>query len=178
MTDPPIFGLIAEFEEPAALTRAAARAYESGYRRMDAHSPFPIEGLADVLGFRRTRLPLIVLVAGLLGCITGFLLQYYIAVVDYPINVGGRPLNSWPSFVIVSFELTILFAAFGAVFGMLGLNKLPMPYHPVFNVERFALATRDRFFLCIEGTDPRFDRTETETFLRSLNPIGVYEVEP
>lgn len=178
MADPAIFGLMAEFENPAALKRAAEQAYESGYRRMDAHSPFPVEGLADALGFRRTRLPLIVLIAGILGCVTGFWLQYYISVVDYPVNVGGRPLASWPSFVIVSFELTILFAAFGAVFGMLGLNKLPMPYHPVFNVERFALATRDRFFLCIEGADPRFDRSATESFLRSLDPVGVYEVEP
>ncbi len=144
---------------------------------MDAYSPFPIEGLAEALGFRRTRIPLVVFLGGLVGCLGGFFLQYWVSAVDYPLNVGGRPLFSWPAFIPVTFELTILVAAFAAVLGMLGLNGLPMPYHPLFHVERFALASRDRFFLCIEADDPRFDRGETWKFLESLTPHGVFEVE-
>ena len=174
---PPIYGLLAEFDDANALVAATRRAYESGYRRMDAYSPFPMEELSDALGFRKTRLPLVVLIGGILGGTTGFLMQYYTAVIDYPINVGGRPLNSWPAFVPVTFEMTILGAALFAVLGMLALNGLPMPYHPVFNVPSFALATRDRFFLCIEATDPRFDREQTKEFLRSLQPRAVSEVE-
>ena len=120
---------------------------------MDAYSPFPVDGLAEAIGFSRTRVPLIVLIGGLIGCVGGFYLQYWVAVIDYPINIGGRPLNSWPSFIPVTFELTILIASLFAFFGVLALNRLPMPYHPVFNVERFELASRNRFFLCIEAVD-------------------------
>jgi hypothetical protein len=173
----PLYGLMAEFTGPDELLQAANAAYEAGYRCMDAYSPLPIHGLARALGFRHTRVPLIVLIGGLAGCVGGFYLQYWISAVDYPINVGGRPFNSWPSFVPVTFELTILIAAFAALLGMLALNGLPMPYHPVFNVERFALATRDRFFLCIEAVDPKFDRDATRAFLESLRPSTVNAVE-
>ena len=143
---------------------------------MDAYSPFPVEGLAEAIGFHHTRVPLIVLIGGILGCVGGFFLQYWVAVIDYPINIGGRPLNSWPSFIPVTFELTILLAALFAFFGVLALNGLPMPYHPVFNVERFVNASRNRFFLCIESKDPLFDKEATARFLESLESRGVFEV--
>ncbi|HJY81577.1 MAG TPA: DUF3341 domain-containing protein, partial [Candidatus Binatia bacterium] len=167
---PPIYGLMAEFTTPEELLAAVHRAREGGYRHMDAYTPFPVEGLAEALGFQHTRLPLIVLIGGIVGAIGGCLLQYYVAVVDFPLNVGGRPLHSWPSFLPVTFETTILVAAFSAVLGMLALNGLPMPYHPVFHVPRFALATRDRFFLCIEATDPKFERDGTRRFLERSQP--------
>jgi hypothetical protein len=173
-----MYGLLAEFEEPEALLEAAGRAYQEGYRKLDAYSPFPLEGLAEAIGVRRTRVSLIVLIGGILGCVTGFGLQYWISVIDYPLNVGGRPYNSWPSFIPVTFELTVLFAATAAVVGMLALNGLPMPYHPVFNVPRFALASRDRFFLCIESADAKFDAAATRQFLESLHAHEVSEVEP
>ena len=167
---------MAEFATPEALLEAARRSYAEGYRRMDGYSPFPVDGLSDALGFRRNRLPLIVLIGGILGCVGRFYLQYWISAVDYPINVGGRPFNSWPAFVPVTFELTTLAAALSAVFGMIALNGLPMPYHPVFNVSRFALASRNRFFLCIEASDPRFDLETTRHFLQALNPREVSTV--
>lgn len=173
----PIYGLMAEFASPQALVQAAERASEHGFKRMDAYTPFPVEGLAEALRIERTRVPLIVLIGGIVGCLGGFFLQYWVAVIDYPLNVGGRPLNSWPAFIPVTFEMTILFAALSAFFGVLALNGLPMPYHPVFNVERFELASRNRFFLCIEADDPNFDRDGTWKFLESLGPQGVYQVE-
>lgn len=171
-----LFGYMAEFETPSELKQAAERAYEAGYRKMDAYSPFPIHGLAEAIGFRRTLVPWIVFIGGLTGTITGFVLQYWVSAVAYPLNVGGRPLNSWPSFVVVCFELTILFAAFSAVVGMLVLNGLPMPYHPVFNEPRFQSMSQDRFFLCIETKDARFDEDQIRAFLTSLNPVSVVEV--
>ena len=174
---PAIYGLIAEFDEPNALVAAASRAHREGYRRMDAYSPFPIEELHEALGAHHSRLPLIVLIGGMVGCIGGFLLQYWASAIAYPINVGGRPFNSWPAFIPVTFECTILAAALSAVLGMLALNGLPMPYHPVFNVPRFALASRDQFFLCIEAIDPQFDRVITRRFLERLDPLSVSEVE-
>jgi hypothetical protein len=176
-TRPPIYGVMAEFESPTALVEAAHRAREAGYTRMDGFSPFPIEELTEALGVRPTRLPLLVLIGGLIGCFGGFFMQWYSAVVDYPINVGGRPFNSWPMFMPVTFEMTVLIAGLTTVLAVLGLNGLPQPYHPVFNVPRFALATRDRFFLCIEATDPLFDRARTKEFLRGLHPREVSEVE-
>jgi hypothetical protein len=169
---------MAEFENPEDLLTAAHRAREEGYRRMDAFTPFPVHGLAEAIGFHRTGVPLVVLIGGIIGCVGGFLLQYYISVIAYPLNVGGRPLNSWPAFLPVTFEMAVLVAALSAVVGMLVLNGLPMPYHPVFNVPRFRLATRSEFFLCIEATDAKFDREATKRFLESLDPRGVYEVEP
>jgi hypothetical protein len=168
---------LAEFEKPEMLLSAAHAAYRDGYRRMDAYTPFPVEGLAEAIGFRHTRLPLIVLLGGLFGAVAGYGLLYYAEVIDYPLIVGGKPFHSWPSFIPITFETTVLFAALSAVLGMLALNGLPMPYHPVFNVPRFALASRDRFFLCIEARDPKFDREVTWKFLESLGAHGVYEVE-
>jgi hypothetical protein len=171
-----IYGLMAEFEEPAQLVAATERAYQDGYRRMDAYSPYPIEQLHEALGMHHTRLPLIVLIGGLAGCIGGYLLQYWISAIAYPINVGGKPFHSWPAFIPVTFECTILAASLAAVLGMLALNGLPRPYHPVFNVPRFALASRNRFFLCIEADDPRFDLEATREFLQALGPREVATV--
>jgi hypothetical protein len=172
-----IFGIMAEFDSPDLIIKAARRAREEGYTKTDAFSPFPIEELAEEVGFHHTGLPVIVFIGGLIGAITGFGLQYWVSVLQYPLNVGGRPLNSWPSFIPVTFEMTILFAALSAVLGMIALNRLPMPYHPVFNVPRFNLASQDRFFLLIESGDPKFDRQETKKFLESLGAHGVTEVE-
>lgn len=172
----PIYGVMAEFDNPTALVNAARAAREKGYRKLDAYSPFPIEELTDALHLHHNKLPLIVLCGGILGGLTGFFLQYYVAVIYFPINVAGRPLNSWPSFVIITFELTILFGAISAVLGLLALCGLPMPYHPTFNVPRFALASRNRFFLCIEATDPLFDHDGTSAFLETFEPREVSEV--
>jgi hypothetical protein len=168
---------MAEFEGPTDLLDAAQRTYNEGYRRLDAYSPFPVQGLAEAIGFQRTRLPLIVLLGGIAGGLGGYFLQYWTSTIDYPLNIGGRPLHSWPSFIPVTFELTVLVAALAAVLGMLALNGLPMPHHPVFNVPAFELATRNHFFLCIEATDPKFDGVETRRFLESLKPRSVFAVE-
>jgi hypothetical protein len=174
----PIYGLMAEFETPTALVAAARAAREKGYRKLDAYSPFPIEELTDALHLHHNKLPLIVLLGGIIGGLAGYLLQYYVTVVYFPINIAGRPLHSWPSYIIITFETTILFAAISAVLGMLALCGLPMPYHPTFNVPRFALASRNRFFLCIESRDPLFDRASTIQFLETLEPREVSEVAP
>jgi hypothetical protein len=168
---------MAEFDNTTAIVAAARRAYAEGYRRLDAYTPFPVDGLDEALNLHRTRVPLIVLLGGLAGCLGGYFLQYWIMAIYWPVNVGGRPLNSWPMFIPVTFELTVLLAALSAVLGMLALNGLPHPYHPVFNVPRFALASQDRFFLCIEASDPRFDRVATRNFLESLAPQEVSDVE-
>jgi len=172
----PFYGVIAEFDNPSALVAAARTAREQGYRKMDAYSPFPIEELTDALHLHHNRLPLIVLIGGLTGGALGYLMQYYVTVWDFPINVGGRPLHSWPAYIIITFEMTILFGAISCVLGLLGLCRLPQPYHPVFNVPRFAFASRNRFFLCIEATDPLFDKQKTVAFLESLEPKEVSEV--
>ena len=167
---------MAEFEQPEQVVNAAKSAYAAGYRKMDAYSPLPVHGLSEALGFQYTRLPMIVLIGGILGCLGGFAFQYWVSVINYPVIIGGKPMNSWPSFIPVTFECTILFAALSAVFGMLALNGLPQPYHPVFNVDRFEHATRDRFFLCIEARDPQFDRAATRAFLEGLGAHEVSEV--
>src|SRR5882757_2696199 len=167
---------MAEFDTPTDLVAAARRTYEAGYRRINGYSPFPIEELSEAIGFTHTSLPLLVFIGGVVGGLGGFFMQYWIEVLNYPLNVGGKPFNSWPAFIPITFECTILVAALVAVFGMLALNKLPMPYHPVFNVARFALASRNRFFLCIESTDPRFDPGETRRFLHTLGPREVTTV--
>jgi hypothetical protein len=171
--DPKIYGLLAEFDDPEDLIAAAKRAHAEGYRNMDAYTPFPVHGLSDAVGFRRTKLPLIVLIGGITGAVSGFAMQYYANVIHYPINIGGRPLNSWPAFIIPTFEMTILFSAFAAVLGMLALNGLPQPYHPLFNVPAFELASRSHFFLCIEYTDPKFDLAGTRSFIETLNPRSI-----
>jgi hypothetical protein len=173
----PIYGLLAEFRAPADVVAAARRVREAGYRKVDAYSPYPIEELSEALHFHHSPLPKLVLGGGILGLLVGFGLEYWASVIEYPMNIGGRPLNSWPAFIIPAYETTILFAAATAVLGMLALNGLPEPYHPVFNVPSFALATRDRFFICIEATDSRFDRLETQNFLASLGASEVSEVE-
>ena len=173
---PTLYGLMAEFDSPTALVAAANAARLEGYRRMDAYSPIPIEELHEALGFRHTKLPTIVLIGGIVGGLGGYGLQYWSSAIEYPMNIGGRAFHSWPSFIPVAFETTILGAALAAVFGMLALNGLPMPYHPVFNAPRFALASRNRFFLCIEARDAKFDRDATQRFLDDLDPRGVSEV--
>ena len=177
-TSPTLHGLMAEFETPTALVAAAERARLAGYRNMDAYSPIPIEELNDALGLRRTRLPMLVLAGGILGGLAGYGLEYWSQVIEYPMNVGGRPYHSWPHFIPVTFETTVLGASLCAFVGMWMRNKLPMPYHPVFNVPAFVRASQDRFFLCIETTDPRFDRHATARFLESLHPVGVSDVVP
>lgn len=176
MSDQGIYGVMAEFDSPSALVSATRAARAKGYRKLDAYSPFPIEELTDALHLHKNKLPLIVLAGGIIGGLTGFFLQYWIAVVYFPINIAGRPLNSWPSFIIITFELTILFASLSAVLGMMALCGLPMPYHPVFNVPRFSAASRNRFFLCIEAADPLFDPAKTSEFLGTLEPREVSEV--
>lgn len=177
MTEPGrIYGLMAEFDSAERLVEAARAAHAAGYRRMDAYSPFPIEGLAAALGMHHTRLPLLVLGGGIVGAAAGYALQYYGNAISYPYNVGGRPLHSWPAFIPVTFELTVLFAALTAVLGMLVLNGLPRPFHPVFNAPRFALASRDRFFLCVEARDAVFESERTRRFLESTSAKDVVEV--
>jgi len=174
---PKLYGVMAQFDSPSALVAAARETHAAGYRRINGYSPFPIEELSDAIGFKRTILPLIVLAGGIIGAVGGFFMQYWMAVIDYPINVGGKPFNSWPAFIPITFECTVLCAAFAAVFGMLALNKLPQPYHPVFNAPNFALATRDSFFLVIESKDPKFDHDEAVRFLKSLEARDVCDVE-
>jgi hypothetical protein len=174
---PSLYGVMAEFDNPTDLVAAAKRTYEAGYRRINGYSPFPIEELSEAIGFTRTSLPLIVLIGGILGGLGGFFMQYWMEVINYPLNVGGKPYNSWPAFVPITFECTVLCAALAAVFGMLALNKLPQPYHPVFNAPNFALATRDRFFLVIEANDPRFKHDEVTEFMKSLEARDVSDVE-
>jgi hypothetical protein len=171
-----IYGILAEFETPHQLAAATWAARSQGYRRLDAFSPFAIEEVSNALDFRSTRVPLVVLIGGILGGMGGFLLQYWVATLAYPVNVGGRPLNSWVAFIVITFECTILGAALSAVFGMLALNGLPEPYHPLFNVPGFARVTKDSFFLVIESTDPLFDMQRTREFLSVLNPRMIAEV--
>jgi len=170
------YGLIAEFATADRLVDAARKAYAEGYRRLEAYSPFAVEGLADAIGFSKNRVPLLTLLGGFVGGVGGYFMQWYSAVVSYPINVGGRPLHSWPSFIPATFELTILGAALAAVFGMLLSNGLPRLYHPIFNANDFDLATRNRFFLCILSTDPLFSEERTRKFLDDLQPLNIGEV--
>jgi hypothetical protein len=185
--DPHIYGLLAEFETPEDLLAAARTVRLEGYKKIDAYTPFPIHGLSDAVGFHKTRLPLIVLGGGILGALVGFGMQYFASAIHYPLNIGGRPLNSWPMFIIITFELTVLFAAASAVLGMLALNGLPQPYHPLFNAPNFELASHTHFFLCVESADPKFNLEETRKFLEGLKnkpnsvtivPAGKLEKQP
>jgi len=173
-----IYGVLAEFPTPHELIHAVEKTREAGYRRIEAYTPFPVEGLSEALALKRNKVPLITLIGGLTGGLGGFFFQYWVSVIAYPVNIGGRPLNSWPAFIPVTFELSVLGAALSAVFGMLALNGLPRPHHPLFNVQRFVRhATSDRFFLCIEARDPKFNLSESARFLKGLHAAHVSEVE-
>src|SRR5438445_1845607 len=171
-----IYGVMGEFATPEQLTHAVEKVREAGYRRLDAYAPFPVEGLSQALGLKRDLVPLITLLGGLSGGVGGFGFQYWVAAITYPMNIGGRPLNSWPAFIPVTFELTILGASLAAVLGMLALNKLPQPHHPVFNVARFTHASSDRFFVCIEAKDPKFHLAECARLLQEVHAQHITEV--
>jgi hypothetical protein len=171
-----IYGVMGEFSTPEELIHAVEKVREAGYRRLDAYAPFPVEGLSEALGLKRNMVPTICLIGGLTGGLGGFFFQYWVNVFAYPLNIGGRPPNSWPAFIPVTFELTILGAALSAVFGMLALNRLPQPHHPVFNVHRFTHASADRFFLCIESRDPKFHLADTARILQEVHAHHVTEV--
>ena len=176
MKDPRIFGLMAEFDNVNDAILAAQKTTAAGYRKVDAYAPFPVEELSEAIGFHKNGVALICLIGGLLGGTAAFTLQWWINTISYPINIAGRPLNSWPSFIIVAFEMTILFSGLSAVFGMLALNGLPMPYHPVFNVPQFEGASKDKFFIVIFSSDKKYDAAATRQFLEGLNPLSVAEV--
>lgn len=176
-TGPALHGLLGEFDSPDALVRAAEAAHHEGYKAMDAYSPIPIEELHHAMGLPNTKLPLLVLCGALTGMIGGFALENWVSIFAYPLNIGGKPLYSWPAFIPVTYECTILGAALTAVFGMLALNGFPQPYHPVFNAKNFALASRDKFFLCIEAADKKFDMQQTRTFLERVGAREVTAVE-
>jgi hypothetical protein len=173
---PRMYGLLAEFDSATAIVNAARQAREAGYVKLDAYTPFPIHELDEALKVSRTILPWLVFGGGLTGLLGGFAMQYWMSAVDYPLNIGGRPLASWPAFVVPSYEMTILFASITAVVGMIALNGLPMPYHPLFNAPNFTSASADRFFLCIERKDAKFDAAGTRQFLEGLHPLGVTDV--
>ena len=174
----PLYGLMAEFADATALVDAAKRTHAEGYRKVDAYSPYPIHELFEALDLKDNTISLLTLLGGIAGCIGGFGLCYWVSVIAYPLNVGGRPLNSWPSFIPVTFELTILLASLTCVVGLILLNGLPMPYHPVFNVKRFAEhASRDGLFLAIEADDPKFDANKTRAFLQGLGAREVNDIE-
>ena len=173
----PLYGLMAEFDTATAVVRAAKRAYAAGYRKINGYSPYPIEELSEAIGFHKTILPWLIFAGGLIGGLSGYMLMFITATIDYPIIVGGKPMHSWPAYIPITFECTVLGAALTAVVGMLLLNGLPQPYHPVFNVERFKLASREKFFLVVEAKDPRYDYAETRGFLESLKPAEVFDVE-
>ena len=178
MATAPVYGLLAEFDTPTELVAATRRVHEEGYRRIDTFSPFPIEEAWEAMHHHDKRLSLIVLLGGITGMLSGYGLEYWVHTMAYPVNVAGKPLNSWPQFIPVTFEMTVLFAAISALLGMIVLNGLPMPYHPCFNVERFARASQDKFFLLIESTDPKFEPNRTLELLKGLNPSEINEVEP
>ena len=175
-TEHSLFGLAAEFDSAEAILHAARRVHEAGYRHADAYTPQPVEGLSEAIGFTRTGVPMIVGLGGLAGAVGGFFMLWYANVISYPWNIGGRPPNSWPAFIPITFELAVLIAALSAVIGMMMLNGLPRLYHPVFNLPSFTLASRDKFFLVIESSDAQFDLETTREFLRSLNALAVTEV--
>ncbi|HYL92096.1 MAG TPA: DUF3341 domain-containing protein [Alphaproteobacteria bacterium] len=176
MTAGPIYGVMAEFDTPGELVKAAKAAYDAGYRKMDTSTPYPLEEAAEAIGVHHNRVSLIVLIGAMLGMIGGYSLEYWVSAVSYPINAGGKPFHSWPAFIPVTFECAVLGASLAAVFGMLALNGLPQPYHPVFNNPGFVRASRDKFFLCIESQDPKFKLDETKRFLQGFRPFEITEV--
>ncbi len=172
-----IYGLMAEFDDPSAVVAAARLTYGAGYRRLNAYSPYPVEELMEAIGFHKNYVSQVVFVCGILGALGGLALQIWTSSIDYPLNVGGRPLISVPAFIPITFECTILLASFGAFFGNIIMNQLPQPYHPVFNVPSFARASSDRFFLCVKADDPKFNYGETRSFLEGLGAKEVTDVE-
>jgi hypothetical protein len=172
----PLHGIMAEFETAAALIHATKEAHKAGYRKMDAYTPYPIEGVYHAMSAAHSKLPWLIFLGGLFGAAVGFGFQFWVSTMAYRLNIGGRPLNTWPAFIPVTFEVTILIAGCTTVFGMLALCGFPQPYHPVFNVARFAKASQDGFFLCLESTDPLFDTEKTTAFLQTLHPTHVDEV--
>lgn len=172
----PMHGVMAEYQDEHEIVHAAQRMYDLGYRKMDGYSPIPVHGLDDAIGRRRTKLPILVLCAGLAGAFGGFFMLWFSSTIHYPLNVGGRPYNSWPMFIPITFECTILCASLTAVFGMLGLNGLPQPYHPTFNVPDFIRASSNGFFLCVESTDPKFDPAAVKADFESTHAKAVHEV--
>ncbi len=176
-TGPYPYGMVAEFDSPKAVTIAARKTTEHGYSKVEAYTPFPVHGLDDAIGFRQSKVQWTIFLCGVAGCLIGLSMQYWWANIDYPMNVGGRPLWSWPSNIPVTFECTILASAFGAVFGMLAYNGLPKPYHPIFEVTNFERASQDRFFLLIEAHDPQYDREATRQFMETLGALNVEELE-
>jgi hypothetical protein len=176
MSTTPIYGLMAEFDNPTDLVHAAKAAYDAGYRHMDTYTPYPLEEAAEAVGAHHNRVALITLIGAMLGMIGGYALQFWVSAVNYPLNVGGKPFHSWPAFIPVTFECAVLGASLASVFGMLALNGLPQPYHPVFNVPGFARASRDKFFLCIEAQDPKFRLLDTRKFLEGFHPDDISEV--
>ena len=173
-----IYGLLAEFNTPTELVEATEAAHAAGYRRMECYTPYPVEEAAEALHFHTTRVPLLCLLGGLMGVTTAFLMETWINVWGYPLNIAGRPLWSWPAFIIPAYEWTILFAGLSAAFGMIGLNGLPQLYHPVFNAPNFRNgATTDKFFLCLEAHDPKFSLNETRAFLEQFPAVSVVEVD-
>ncbi len=172
-----LHGIMAEFAAPEQLLQAAQAAREHGYSAIDAYSPYAVEGVAEAIGLTKTRVPLVMLLGGIIGALTAYGMQWFSATIDYPLNVGGRPLHSWPAFVPITFELSVLFAALAGVIGMLAMNGLPRPYHPVFNVPEFKLASQTRFFLCVEARDKLFEAGKVRVFLESLGAISVREVQ-
>jgi hypothetical protein len=176
-SNPELFGLLAEFTDPDELLAQTKKTYQSGYRHIDTYTPFPVHGLGEAMGIKHNLVPYVVGLGALLGGLGGFFLQFWTSVMVYPLNIGGRPLNSWPAFMVITFETAVLGAGILGVVGMLALNKLPQPYHPVFRVPEFIKASNDRFFLCIMNSDPMFDPEKTRAFLEGMNPAGVYPVE-
>lgn len=177
VNDASLYALVAEFDEVDEIMEAAHAARKAGYRKIDAHTPFPVEGLDQALGMENTRLGWIVLAMGIVGLLLGFGMQWYANTIFYPLNIGGKPLNSWPNFVVITFEITVLISAFTAGLFMIGRNGLPRLYHPIFNTPNFESATRDKFFLSIEARDEKFDLADTKSFLEGLGASRVSEVE-
>jgi len=173
---PVIHGMLAEFASDEGILDAAQKVFDAGYRQTEAYTPMPVHGLSEALGQSRTKVPVATFAAGCLGACLGFGMCWYANVISYTWNIGGRPPDSWPAFIPITFEVMVLCASFGALLSMLGLNGLPEPYHPVFNAPRFALASKDRFFICIEAKDPKYDSSQTRQFLESLDPVSITEV--
>ncbi len=172
------YGLLAEFDTPTELIAAAKAAYGSGWRRLDCYTPYPVEEAAEAIGFHSNRVSLVCLIGGLMGLAAMFGLETWASVLAYPLNIGGRPLYSWPAFIVPAYEWTILFAGLSAAFGMLAMNGLPAMYHPLFNSPSFRNgATTDKFFLCLEANDPKFSLSETKKYLENFGPLSVVEVD-